>query len=255
MTNEAFKDHFSRLAAQYSAFRPVYPARVAEYLSGLCERRQLAWDCACGSGQATTTLAPRFERVIATDASAKQISQAPALANVEYRVARAEDSGLEADSTDLIVVAQAAHWLELDAFYSEVRRVLRKGGVLSLWSYGNAQIEGREVDRIVREFYSQTVGPCWPPERRIVEDGYRSLPFPFTEVAVPEFTIEARWTLPQLLGYVRSWSATGRYVEEHGADPVVALEGSLLDVWGDRHRKRLLIWPLALRVGRRPAAS
>jgi SAM-dependent methyltransferase len=170
---------------------------------------------------------------------------------VEYRVATAEASGLEADSTDLVVVAQAAHWFDLDAFYGEVRRVLRKDGVLSLWSYGNPQVEGLEVDRIVREFYSRTVGSYWPPERRIVEDGYRSLPFPFRELAVPEFTIEARWTLSQLLGYVRSWSATGRYVGEHGADPVVALESSLLEVWGDRHRKRLLIWPLAFRVGRR----
>jgi len=253
MTNEAFKDHFSRLAAQYSAFRPAYPARIADYMAGLCARRELAWDCACGSGQATTTIAPRFERVIATDASAKQISEAPDVANVEYRVATAEESGLEADSIDLIVVAQAAHWFDLDGFYGEARRVLRKDGVLSLWSYGNPQVEGLEVDRIVREFYSQTVGPYWPAERRIVEDGYRSLPFPFPEIAVPESTIEARWTLPQLLGYVRSWSATGRYVAEHGADPVVALESALLEVWGDRHRKRRIIWPLAFRVGRRPA--
>jgi len=252
MTPEDFKDHFSRLAAQYSAFRPTYPARIAEYMAGLCEERKLAWDCACGSGQATTGLAPRFERVIATDASAKQVSEAPALANVEYRVAKAEDSGLEVDSTDLIVVAQAAHWFDLNAFYSEVRRVLRKGGVLSLWSYGNPQVEGLEVDRRVREFYSETVGAFWPPERRIVEEGYRTLSFPFTELVVPEFTIEARWTLPQLLGYVRSWSATGRYVQEHGTDPVVELESSLLSVWGDRHRKRLIIWPLAFRVGRRP---
>jgi len=253
MTTEAFKDHFSRLAAQYSAFRPTYPARIAEYVAGLCERHTLAWDCACGSGQATITLAPRFKRVIATDASAKQVSQAPALANVEYRVSKAEDSGLEADSVDLIVVAQSAHWFDLDAFYCEVRRVLRPGGVLSLWSYGNPQVEGLEVDRLVREFYSQTVGPCWPPERRLVEEGYRTLPFPFPELAVPDFTIEARWTLPQLLGYVRSWSATGRYVEEHGTDPVVALESSLLAVWGDRHRKRLIIWPLVVRAGRGPA--
>jgi len=251
----SFKDHFSSHAAGYAAYRPTYPASLIRFLVDASPATGLAIDCGCGTGQLSVPLATCFERVVATDASAAQIDMAAAAPRVEYRVAPAESTGEAAGSADLVTVAQAAHWLELDAFYSEVRRVLRKGGVLSLWSYGNAQIEGREVDRIVREFYSQTVGPCWPPERRIVEDGYRSLPFPFTEVAVPEFTIEARWTLPQLLGYVRSWSATGRYVEEHGADPVVALEGSLLDVWGDRHRKRLLIWPLALRVGRRPAAS
>ncbi|HEY4210036.1 MAG TPA: class I SAM-dependent methyltransferase [Steroidobacteraceae bacterium] len=255
MSDPAFKDHFSALAGQYSAFRPTYPAQLADYVRGLCAAQGMAWDCACGSGQATVGLAERFDRVIATDASAKQLAQAPAIANVEYRVARAEDSGLETNSADLIVVAQSAHWFDLPAFYAEADRVLKAGGILSLWTYGNLTVEGEEVDDLVRRFYSETVGPYWPPERKWVEDGYRTLSFPYADIRAPSFDVEARWSLPELLGYMRSWSATGGYVRQHGVDPVAAVAGPLESTWKDPQRQRLVRWPMALRTGRKPALS
>ena len=44
---------------------------------------------------------------------------------VEYRVATAEESGLESKSVDLITVAQALHWFDLERFEAEARRVAR----------------------------------------------------------------------------------------------------------------------------------
>ena len=252
MSSPGFKDHFSSLAGQYAAFRPSYPAVLADYVAGLCAQRHLVWDCACGSGQATTNLAGRFEHVIATDASAKQLAEAAQVANVVYRVARAENSGIETASVDLIVVAQAAHWFDLKVFYGEATRVLKRGGVLSLWTYGNPVLETQDLDRRLRRFYSETVGPYWPPERKLVEDGYRGLPFPFADIPTPEFSLEARWALPQLLGYMRSWSATGGYVQQHGVDPVAVEEAALTTLWGDPERERRIRWPMGLRIGRKP---
>jgi SAM-dependent methyltransferase len=244
-----FKDHFSQLAACYAQFRPVYPLTLFEYLSSLCPRSELAWDCACGNGQATLGLAQCFESVVASDASAEQIASARAHPTVRYRVAPAEASGLEPASVDLVTVAQALHWLELDPFFLEVRRVLRRGGVLAVWSYGRVQVQG-PVDTPLQQFYSETIGPYWPAERSHVEDGYRSLAFPFDEVAAPPFHMESSWTLAHLLGYVRSWSATARYVQVHGHDPVVPLEERLTPLWGGPLRERRISWPLSLRVGR-----
>ena len=51
-----FKDHFSRLAAQYAEFRPKYPGALFELLARVAPSRTRAWDCACGSGQATLDL-------------------------------------------------------------------------------------------------------------------------------------------------------------------------------------------------------
>ena len=247
----SFKDHFSSLAAPYAAFRPTYPPALFDFLAESCHDRRTAWDCACGNGQATVALAERFESVIATDASQQQISAATPGANITYRVARADDSGLAPHSVDLVTVAQALHWFDLDAFYREVQRVLDPRGLLAVWTYGLLHVEGTAADTLVQEFYHDIVGPYWPPERRFVEEGYRGFTFPFAELSPPPFNMHEQWDRAHLLGYLRSWSATGRYVEERGLDPVSALEERLASVWSDAHTARRVTWPLALRVGRR----
>jgi hypothetical protein len=112
-------------------------------------------------------------------------------------------------------------------------------------------VEGDGVDALLQEFYHDIVGPYWPPERRLVEDGYRGLAFPFAQIAPPSFNMEERWERAHLLGYLRSWSATGRYVEDKGVDPVAALESRLEPLWADVHALRKVTWPVALRVGRK----
>lgn len=245
-----FLDHFAPVATSYADFRPSYPRALFDWLATLVPHHDLAWDCAAGSGQASVDLAVNFQRVVATDASLAQIEAAAPHPRIEYRVAPAEASGLPPASVDLITVAQALHWFDLAGFYAEARRVLRPGGVLAVWTYGVLTVEGSAVDAIVQHFYHQTVGPYWPPERMHVETGYRLLPFPFTEITAPSFAMEALWSLPQLLGYFRSWSATGRYIAERGSDPVTALEQQLARHWGDATLHRQVTWPLSLRVAR-----
>jgi SAM-dependent methyltransferase len=213
---------------------------------------ELAWDCGAGNGQASVDLAEHFQNVIATDASAAQIAQARAHARVEYRVAPAEDSGLAPGSIDLVIVAQALHWFNLERFNAEVARVLKPGGLFAAWCYGNQEIEGAAVDALVKDFYYNVVGPHWPPERQHIVNGYRDLAMPFPPADAPAFTLRAHWDLAQLLGYFRSWSASARFTQARGFDPVAQLEPQLRSCWGDASRKRIVEWPLILRVARRP---
>jgi ubiquinone/menaquinone biosynthesis C-methylase UbiE len=241
-------DHFSRVAGNYAAFRPTYPAALFDWLARQAPGRGLAWDCAAGSGQATVDLAARFAHVRATDLSAAQLAGAPPLDNVDYAAAPCERSGLPDASCDLVTVAQALHWFDLPAFYAEARRVLKPDGLLAAWTYGIAVIEGEAVDAPVRHFYSATVGPYWPAGREHVESGYTTLDFPLTRVTAPPFAMSAHWTLEQLLGYIESWSATGRYLAANGGDPVGALRATLAPLWGQGTRQ--ITWPLAMLAGR-----
>lgn len=245
-----FKDHFSTASDRYAAFRPDYPAARYAWLAGLRGERETAWDCATGSGQAALGLAAHFRRVIATDASDEQIRHAQPHPGIEYRVAPAEASTLDAASVDLISVAQAVHWFDLAHFYAEVERVLKPGGVLALWGYGRMVLPG-ELDAPFLRFYAETVGPYWPPERNLIEDGYRSLAFPFSEIDAPPFFIEVDWTLDRLLDYVSTWSAVKRFQAAQGYDPLPALWAALAPAWGDAATPRRLAWPLFLRCGRR----
>jgi len=244
-----FKDHFSHIAASYAAFRPMQPPAVIAWAASLPQRHDVAWDCGTGNGQAARGLAEYFTTVIATDASATQIAHATPHSNVQYRVAPAEASGLDAHTVDLVTVAQALHWFDVERFYNEAKRVIVPGGALAIWGYGDARSDEPAVDRVLREFTRGTVGPYWPPERRILDSGFRTIPFPFREVTPPEFTLEERWTLNELLGYLRTWSATAAYIAANGRDPVEESTAAFETAWGNGSVQRVIRWPVAVRAG------
>ena len=243
-----FKDHFSSASGQYAAYRPDYPATLFAWLAAQCTEHQAAWDCATGNGQAAQGLAQHFPHIIASDASAEQVRHAAPHPQIEYRVASAETSGLDDLSIDLITVAQAAHWFDLPRFYAEVARVLKPGGVIALWGYGRMVLPGK-MDEPFQHFYAETVGPYWPPERSLIDDAYRSLDFPFSEIQPPAFNIEVEWTLPRLMDYLATWSAVKHYRSAHAADPLPALNAELCPFWGDPSQPMKLQWPLFMRVG------
>jgi ubiquinone/menaquinone biosynthesis C-methylase UbiE len=246
VTEGGFKDHFSKHAAEYAKFRPRYPKELFRWLRSIAPSPELAWDCATGNGQAAVELAEVFDRVIATDGSEKQVANAEPHARVEYRVARAEQSGLDAASVDVVTVAQALHWFDLDRFYDEVRRVLKAGGVLAAWAYKLATVSP-EIDAVVNHYYSDVVGPYWPAERVLVEK-FEDLAFPFPAVETPPFEMVAEWSVENLLGYLRTWSATQRFIAAEQRDPLEQIAKQFSAAWGDEVRR--VIWPLTVRAGR-----
>jgi len=249
MSKSNFKDHFSSGSAGYANYRPTYPIQLVEELAQISPALDVALDCGCGSGQLSILLAEKFKTVVATDASAAQIENAQPKAGVKYKVALAENSGLPDHSVDLITVAQAAHWLDLEKFYAEVRRVARPQAAIALITYGIMHIEGTKIDEIALRFYNDVVGPYWPPERALVEEGYRSLAFPFHERKLPHMNIEVMWNLSELVGYFGTWSATRAAEKALGHNPVIEVEKELLSVWGAPETRRKIVWPLAMRVG------
>ncbi len=247
-TGSPFRDHFSPVASAYADSRPAYPAALFDWLASMCAAHDLAWDCGAGSGQASTALASRFRRVIATDASAEQIAHAAAHPNVEYRLAAAERSGLDAACADLVTVAQALHWFDLDRFWPEVRRVARREALFAAWTYGPLQIEGAEANALIQGFRAD-IASWWPEGRRHVENGYRELSFPFARLEAPAFAIETPWSVDRLLGYLRSWSSVARFRQSQGVDPVQAIEAPLREAWGARGEERAIRWSLTLLCG------
>ena len=197
-------------------------------------------------------LSPYFRQVVASDASAEQIRHAEGHANIDYRVAPAEASGLADHSIDLVTVAQAAHWFDLTRFYAEAMRVLKPGGIVVLWGYGRMVLP-EKMDAPFQRFYAETVGPYWPPERALIDDAYRSLEFPFAEIQAPAFNIEVEWTLPRLMDYLSTWSAVKHYQAECGSNPLPQLKTELQPLWDDPDTALHLQWPLFMRVGRRRA--
>jgi len=246
---------FSTVACEYSLFRPGYPAELFEWLAQAAPATDAVWDCGCGSGQASVSLAAHFSRVFATDSDAGQIAVAKLHPRISYSVAPAESPELEAASVDLVTVAQALHWFDVEAFYAAARRVARPGAMLAAWTYPRPQFVDAQLEARFAEFYHDVVGKYWPPERRHVQSNYTTLPFPFEEIAHPPFALQLRWNLEQVLGYVSSWSATTRYRKAEGRDPLPLLRAALAPLWPAAGEQLPVRMPIALRAGRLRAAG
>jgi SAM-dependent methyltransferase len=241
-----YSDHFSASATIYRRGRPHYPAALFEALRDAAPELDLAWDCATGNGQAAIGLSRHFRKVVATDASANQIAEAMPAENVSYLVAPAERAPLEDAAADLVTVAEALHWFNAPAFYAELRRVLRSGGVFAAWSYGDTVIAS-DVDAVVAAFKDGVLAQYWPARARHADVAGAMLPPGFDVMPFPAFDMTAEWRVDDFLTYVHSWSATQRIIK---VDPGV-MQGfakELSERWGAA--ARLVRWPLSLRLGR-----
>jgi len=242
------KNWFEQGGAGYERFRPEYPAELANFLASLSPSCGVAVDVGCGNGQLTTQLGPHFDMVIGTDPSVDQIRYAHAAEGVRYVVAAAENMPILDRSTALITAAQAAHWFDRPAFYSEVRRIAVDQALLALIGYGVMQFEP-DLDARFRDFYRFEIGPYWPPERRLVDSGYADIEFPFTEVPSPPMEICKEWALDETLGYISTWSAV-RAVEEAQRTPILhSFAADLRSIWGEPTRTRPITWPVNMRLG------
>jgi len=241
------KDNFSKQAEIYSKFRPGYPPDLFTFIASLVKNKHAVWDCATGNGQAATELAKHFEQVYATDISEKQLENAVQKSNIIYLKEPAEKTSFEDNHFDLITVAQAIHWFDFDAFYKEVNRTLKPAGVLAVIGYGMLKGDD-EINRAIDYFYKDVTGPYWDKERRYLDEGYQTIPFPFREIAAPAFVSKYNWNLGQLTGYLNTWSAVQHYIKQHGHNPVEELEMRLKEHW-QADESRLIEFPILLRIG------
>lgn len=232
----------------YARHRPTYPVQLAEALAAKCENRLHALDVGCGSGQLSVLLADHFNLVTATDPSEEQIANAEAKDNVDYLVEPAESISLADNSVDLIVAAQAAHWFDLDRFYEEACRVGTPTAMLALVSYGVPIVDGEPAEKF-DTFYWQDIHRFWPEGRIHVQEGYRTLRFPFEESALPPLFIERHWSFAELEGYIRTWSAVKLAIKAGEAALVQRGLAEMAATWGPLDRERLVRWPIAARIG------
>jgi ubiquinone/menaquinone biosynthesis C-methylase UbiE len=241
-------DYFSEQSKAYKENRPTYPNELFDWLATMAPSRVAAWDCGCGNGQATVSLARYFDQVIATDLSNKQIDLAEQKTNIRYSVEPAEKSSIVTQSIDLTFTSQALHWFNHELFFSEVKRVSKPNAIFSALTYNLLSI-APELDALLLDFYSNIVGPYWPPERKHVENNYNSIPFPFKRIESPSFCMSANWSIAQFIGYIQSWSSVTLCRTKTGSDPLASLIPQIKQLWGDSSISRAVSWPITLLTG------
>ena len=247
-TPSRFKDYFSTVAQEYSRYRPTYPPELFAFLSSLIKSHDIAWDCATGNGQAAFGLTPHIGKILASDASERQIVHAHRHTKIQYVVSSAECSPFYERSIDLITIATAIHWFDFEKFYREVNRVMKPNGVIAAWCYGWLTISP-EIDALFHFFKTNVLGAYWTPERRYVDEEYKTIPFPFDEILTTPFVIERYWNIEDVFGYLDTWSSSRLYKENNGESATEKIRKKLEEAWGG-DGQRLITWPVYMRVGR-----
>lgn len=242
------KDNFSHSSDNYAKFRPTYPQTIFEFLYPLLKEKNKAWDCGTGNGQVAQELSKEFSLVEATDISQSQLDNAFREENIQYSLQAAEKTNFPDNSFDLITVAQAVQWFDVDLFNEEVKRVAKPNAIIALIGYGLNNITP-EIDRVVQHFYKDIVGPYWDLERRHIEQKYQFIPFPFKELETPEITNIKLWKIEDLIGYLNTWSSVKHFIQKNGFNPLDKIKNDLSDAWGAQEVRKVN-FPIIFKAGR-----
>ena len=127
-------ENFTGKAEAYAKGRPGYPKTVIDTIVGLAPKGTTFADIGAGTGKLTVKLAEYEYSVFAVEPNTdmrKQlaITLAP-YSNVKIINGTAEVTTLPDHSIDILTVAHALHWFNLDAFRLECRRILKPGGLV-----------------------------------------------------------------------------------------------------------------------------
>jgi SAM-dependent methyltransferase len=158
---------FGRHSDDYAAYRPGFPASFYKRIGAIARLRESrSLDLATGPGTIALELAALGSSVVGIDTSAEQIATAERVAkernlggNVHFTVASAENTGMDANSFDLVTAGQCWHWFDSGAAMVEMQRVLCPGGVLAIAQYSylaEHSAVARDTEDLVLEF-----NPSW----------------------------------------------------------------------------------------------
>jgi SAM-dependent methyltransferase len=141
---------FGSAAAAYERGRPSYPPEAIDWLLPRGARQVL--DLGAGTGKLTTRLVERGLEVVAVDPIPDMLEVLrSSLPETRALLGTAEEIPLEDNSVDVVLVAQAWHWVDPERAIPEVARVLRPGGRLGLvWNTRDERLGWvRELGEII----------------------------------------------------------------------------------------------------------
>jgi ubiquinone/menaquinone biosynthesis C-methylase UbiE len=174
---------FGAAADAYERARPSYPDEAVDWL--LPEGAHTVLDLGAGTGKLTRAQVARGLDVIAVEPIDEMRATLEAtLPEVRALKGTAEEIPLPDQSVDVITVAQAWHWVDVERATAEAARVLKPGGTLGLiwnrrdervpWVQRLSQVMGSGDAEII-ELDSITIAPPFGPTETMTIDWSRPM--------------------------------------------------------------------------------
>lgn len=251
---------FGRTAHDYARHRAGFPDSLLERLAqrGIGLAGQSVVDLGTGTGSLARGFALRGCRVIGIDLSHELLTQARALdaeagIKVDYREGRAEDTGLEERSADVVAAGQCWHWFERPAAAREVARLLKPEGYCAILHFDWIPLPGNLVQATEELIQAHNpdwrfagglgVHPAWL--RDLGEAGFR-------ELETFSYDVEVPYTPEGWRGRIRASAGVAASLPP---DKVEAFDRELQDLLAQRFPgERLLVLHRVFALIARPPA-
>jgi SAM-dependent methyltransferase len=208
---------WGKTSKDYSAWRPNYPDRFFDALAvfGVGLRGQRILDLGTGVGFLALRFAQQGCDVAGVDIAEGQILEARNRARslglpADFRVAPAEDTGLDATSFDAITASQSWLYFDKKRAINEVKRLLKPDGILCITHFSWLPRENaivRETEQLVLKYNQKWTGADWAGE----------IPF-VPKWAADQFRMRAMFVFDAAIPFTReSWRGRVRACRGVGA--------------------------------------
>ncbi|MCB0106201.1 MAG: methyltransferase domain-containing protein [Caldilineaceae bacterium] len=158
--------NFGLTASDYGKHRAGFPPSLFERLApyGIGEPGQQVVDLGTGTGTLARGFASRGCDVIGIDPAAAMLAEARRLADaaaltIDFRLGKAEATGLPAQSADVVSAGQCWHWFDRPAAAAEVARILRPSGKVVIAHFDWLPLAGNVV--AATEALIEQYNPAW----------------------------------------------------------------------------------------------
>lgn len=212
---------FNKVADAYSKNRPGYPDELYTKLLQLNGGRRFprAADVGCGSGQSSYGLLRIADSVIGVEPgeSLRKLA-AERHPSIRFMKGSGENTGIEDSSLDLVTVATAFYWMDMPRALLEFSRILKPGGILSIFRYGFPHLDSSGGDVVMRH-----MNEIWDyyrdPVLKVSDPSLGEIQSSNLFVKSGSEVLENRVTLDveEYVGFLSSTSYVSKYLETLGA--------------------------------------
>ena len=211
----------------YSKYRPTFPPQLWKRIFDFQEKHSVGYnfalDLACGSGQSTFELCNHFHHTIGVDISKTQIACALKKAagngkgdNVEFVVAPASKLPVQDESVDLLTCSIAWQWLHPGTVFPEVNRVLKRTGILAVYSYWFPTLCNKRCENLFSDFvHKYTVLQETPYGKNVLVNHYRDIRLPYPVAERHDMVHRSTLTLEEFAGFMKSFDEYATYCEQN----------------------------------------
>jgi SAM-dependent methyltransferase len=217
---------FDAVANLYDVFRPSYPPELITYILSASEisKDGRVLEIGSGTGIATILLAQRGYSIFCIEPGENLVAVARQrlrlFSQVEFAITTFETWQEPENTFDLVVSAQAFHWIPKEIGYSKVAKALRTNGHVALfWNmYPNPQgMIFKEFDQVYRKYAPDLFSKNKTTYENLVQQRKQDLIACgyFDQIEIKRFPWSARYTAPQYVGLLNTYSDHLRLSEEN----------------------------------------